>query len=192
MRRLRPHLTYANVMATIAVFGALGGSSYAALRIGSGDIVDGSIQARDVKRNALGGSRIAESKLARVPRARKADGLSAAGAESVKVKCPSGTVRASGLCFDAQPAGVVGDYGSALRSCSSANQGNRHLPTFSQLVSFRGAGGTIAPAGEFTANVSQGSGPAGLSIMVLNPNGTYSFVTQNDRRPFRCVTTPSN
>ena len=59
-------------------------------------------------------------------------------------------------------------------------------------MSFRGAGGTIAPAGEFTANVSQGSGPAGLSIMVLNPNGTYSFVTQNDRRPFRCVTTPSN
>src|SRR5215203_539782 len=113
MRTIRAQLTYANVMATIAVFVALGGSSYAALRVGSNDIVDGTIRARDVKRNALGGSRIAESKLARVPRARRADGLTAAGQESLKVKCPSGTTRASGLCFDAQPAGVVGDYGSA-------------------------------------------------------------------------------
>jgi hypothetical protein len=33
MKRLRPQLTYANVMATIAVFIALGGVSYAALKL---------------------------------------------------------------------------------------------------------------------------------------------------------------
>src|SRR5829696_374316 len=118
MRRLRPQLTYGNVTATIAVFVALGGSSYAALRIGSSDIVDGTIRARDVKRNTLGGSRIAESKLARVPRARRADGLTAAGQESLKVKCPSGTTRAAGHCFETQPASGVSDYGSAVLVCS--------------------------------------------------------------------------
>ena len=33
MTRMREHLTYANVMATIAVFIALGGTSYAAITI---------------------------------------------------------------------------------------------------------------------------------------------------------------
>jgi hypothetical protein len=38
--RVSRHLTYANVMATIAVFVALGGSSYAALRITGHDVVN--------------------------------------------------------------------------------------------------------------------------------------------------------
>ena len=33
--RVRRHVTYANAMATVAVFIALGGSSYAAVKIGS-------------------------------------------------------------------------------------------------------------------------------------------------------------
>jgi hypothetical protein len=36
--RLRPRLTYANVMATVAVFIALGGSSYAALKLPKGSV----------------------------------------------------------------------------------------------------------------------------------------------------------
>ena len=32
-RRIRPHLSYANVMSTVAVFVALGGSSYAAVTL---------------------------------------------------------------------------------------------------------------------------------------------------------------
>jgi hypothetical protein len=50
---LRTRLTYANVMATVAVFVALGGSSYAALRIGSGAIVDNSIRSSDIRNNQL-------------------------------------------------------------------------------------------------------------------------------------------
>ena len=46
--RLRARLTYANVMATVAVFIALGGTSYAALRI----------TGRNVPRNALTGADI--------------------------------------------------------------------------------------------------------------------------------------
>ena len=82
---LRQRLTYANVMSTLAVFLALGGSSYAALQIDSADIANNSVRGvdvrnrtlgeRDIKRNALGGRSIRESRLGRVPRARNADRL---------------------------------------------------------------------------------------------------------------------
>ena len=43
-------LTYANVMATAAVFVALGGSSYAALKITGRDVRDSSLTGKDVER----------------------------------------------------------------------------------------------------------------------------------------------
>lgn len=49
MRRL----SYANVMATVAVFLALGGTSYAALKITGKDVKDGSLTSRDVKDRSL-------------------------------------------------------------------------------------------------------------------------------------------
>ena len=50
MHRLRPHLTYANVMVTLLAFGALtGGVAYAANTIGSSDIIDESIRSVDMK-----------------------------------------------------------------------------------------------------------------------------------------------
>jgi hypothetical protein len=46
-------LTYANVMATIAVFAALGGTGYAAAQLGSGAIKNNSIKSIDVKNKTL-------------------------------------------------------------------------------------------------------------------------------------------
>ena len=83
LRQIRNRLTYANVMSTLAVFIALGGSSYAALKVGTRDIknnavrsVDlrnndvrgkdvrnGTLTGVDVRREALRGSVIAESRL---------------------------------------------------------------------------------------------------------------------------------
>ena len=51
---IRKHLSYANVMATLAVFIALGGSSYAALSISGRDIEKRSIPGAKLKRNADG------------------------------------------------------------------------------------------------------------------------------------------
>jgi hypothetical protein len=58
MRALRNRLTYANVMATIGVFLALGGASYAAIKlpansVGSKQIKDGAVSSADVKNHAL-------------------------------------------------------------------------------------------------------------------------------------------
>jgi hypothetical protein len=55
LSKLRSQMTYANVMATIAVFIALGGSSYAALHVGSTQIVDNSIRSKDIRDNGLRG-----------------------------------------------------------------------------------------------------------------------------------------
>ncbi len=52
-RSCAQHLTYANVTATLALFIALGGSSYAALRVGSREIADNSIRSRDVRNHSL-------------------------------------------------------------------------------------------------------------------------------------------
>jgi microcystin-dependent protein len=53
--RVRPRLTYANVVATLALFLALGGSSYAALSLTGDDIMDGTIGSLDVANNSLRG-----------------------------------------------------------------------------------------------------------------------------------------
>src|SRR5215212_5248730 len=49
----RSRLTYANVMATIAVFVALGGSSYAALTVTGKNVRNRSLTAKDIKKNSL-------------------------------------------------------------------------------------------------------------------------------------------
>ena len=113
LRKIRNRLTYANVMSTLAVFIALGGSSYAALKVGTRDIknnavrsVDlrnndvrgkdlrnGTLTGVDVKREALGGSVIAESRLGKVPAAGSADRVGGRSVEELRVRCPAGTVR---------------------------------------------------------------------------------------------------
>jgi hypothetical protein len=80
--RLRRHLTYANAMASIAVFVALGGVSYAAATIngnsivkrtiGAGKLKNGTLTSNQVKQNGLTGSVIDESSLATVPSAQTA------------------------------------------------------------------------------------------------------------------------
>ena len=53
LARFRQRLTYANVMSTVAVFIALGGSSYAALQIDSADIANNSVRGVDVRNRSL-------------------------------------------------------------------------------------------------------------------------------------------
>ena len=66
--RIRRHLSYANVVATLALLLALGGGAYAIDKVNSREIVNGTIRsvdlknrkgvhAADVKRNALGEAR---------------------------------------------------------------------------------------------------------------------------------------
>jgi hypothetical protein len=63
MRSVRARLTYANVMATVAVFVALGGSSYAALTVTGKNVKDSSLTGRDVKNGSLTTSDVKNSSL---------------------------------------------------------------------------------------------------------------------------------
>jgi hypothetical protein len=69
---MRDRLTYSNVVATLALFIALGGTGYAAATITSSDIKNRTIKGGDVKKNALGGTEINERKLRQVPNAARA------------------------------------------------------------------------------------------------------------------------
>jgi hypothetical protein len=53
VHRLRNKLTYANVIATIALFAALGGGAYAAGTINGKSIVDHSITGKDIKARSI-------------------------------------------------------------------------------------------------------------------------------------------
>src|SRR3954452_14173783 len=64
--------SHATVVAYLALFVALGGSGYAAVEINGGDIKDRTIIAKKVKKDALTGTEIKESKLDRVPSAASA------------------------------------------------------------------------------------------------------------------------
>src|SRR3954470_16005831 len=57
--RFRSYLTYANVMATIAVFGVMaGGSAYAISKIDTRDIANGAITAKKLHSKAVGTSKL--------------------------------------------------------------------------------------------------------------------------------------
>jgi hypothetical protein len=72
--RIRRHLSYANVTATLALFLALAGGAYAVGKISSRDIANGAVRsidlrnrkgvkAIDVRRNTLTGRQVSERKL---------------------------------------------------------------------------------------------------------------------------------
>ena len=87
MRRILDHFTYANVMATFAVFLGLTGTAYAAVAVannsvGSPQIINGSIQSEDIGNGEVTGADVAEGSLAKVPAAVNADRLGGSSAAS--------------------------------------------------------------------------------------------------------------
>jgi len=192
---IRNRLTYANVMATLAVFIALGGSSYAALRIGSKEIRNNSVRSKDVRnrsltgsdvaKNRVGGGAIKESTLGQVPSAGNADRVGGRTAEELRVKCPAGTVPGGGVCIEENPSPPL-PYGIATDQCIIRG---RSLPTYGNLRA-RVASGQfpLAPGGEFTSNVYEGSG--NLRVVILSdPTGSAVFqdALTPAARSYRCI-----
>jgi hypothetical protein len=68
VRRIRSHLTYANVMATLAVFLVLGGGAYAAFHLPKN-----SVKSKNIVNGQVKGVDVAERTLGQVPKARSAN-----------------------------------------------------------------------------------------------------------------------
>jgi len=73
MNRLRPHLTFANAIALVALFASLGGTVYAAGAFSGKEIRRGSIPADRLAPGSIGGAQIDEASLGQVPSAARAD-----------------------------------------------------------------------------------------------------------------------
>jgi hypothetical protein len=210
---VRRRATYGNVVGSIALFVALGGTSYAVLSVESRDVVDNTLRsrdirngslrsrdvrdrnlhARDLRRNSLGAGVVKESALGPVPEARTAERLGGMTAEDFRVRCPADTVAKAGVCIETVPRPPDGFFGATNR-CDNLGRG---LVTFTQLERF--ATTSALPQTEWTADVFRNpdNGPsatAQLETVVLSGGGDVSYDRVNlpVQHAFRCVALPSN
>jgi hypothetical protein len=196
---LRRRLTYANVMATLAVFIALGGSSYAALRITGRNVENGSLTFRDLRRDTLGGSRIKESRLGTVHRARSASRLNGMTSAQLLVRCPEGTFPVSDVCVETASRGPA-PYGAAAVLCEGTDRQTgpgRRLPNHDELMTAIGEPGiTLAAGGELTRNVyPSGSVTGQVDVLYITDHvGSVALTpdTAAGAKAFRCVADPRN
>ncbi len=193
LNRIRTRLTYANVMSTVAVFIALGGSSYAALIITGKNVKNGSLTGRDIKPNTIGAKQVKESRLGPVPRAETLNGVT--GRRFI-ISCPDGTFPAGGTCIE-EVARRGAAYGSAVLECASGGASDalgRRLPTHGEL---QAAFSRVdpAPGGELTGHVyPRADGGLDVLTVVSKTAGTTAVVPNdgNVPRAFRCAVDPLN
>jgi hypothetical protein len=199
---IRRRLTYANVMATVAVFIALGGSSYAVSRISGSRLKNNSVAGEKLKRNTLGGARIKESRLGRVPRTRLADRLGGLSAGQLQQRCPAGTVHRIGACVE-RTARPAAQYSLAIDICQREAfkgfaEGAGRLPTWGELYrTVNGPGATLTAPAELTAEIA-GIRPDGrlMVVALVDAGGTSTSVPNSTAdggaRPYRCAMDPVN
>lgn len=199
LRALRDRVTYANVTSTLALFIALGGSSYAALKISGAEIKAHTITGKNIKRNSLGRRQIKESSLSAVPRARNAARLGGFPAERFLVRCPQGTIPVSDVCVETQ-ARPPAPYHSAALECEMTDDKSapgRRLPTHEELMTaLNHQEITLAPGGELTSDVYPSSSTPGQVdvLYITNEVGNVGITTDNDAgaKSYRCVADPLN
>lgn len=116
MSAFRRRLSYANVMATIAVFVALGGSSYAAIQVSGKNVKDSSLTGVDIRNSSLTGTDIRNSSL--TTKDVKDGSLLAGDFQSGQLPAgpqgpqgPQGSQGPQGEKGDQGPQGVKGDPG---------------------------------------------------------------------------------
>lgn len=197
LTRLRRRLTYANVMSTLAVFIALGGSSYAVVSINGNTIKNRTVSGQKLKRSTVGNLEIRESRLARVPRARSADRLGGFTAADFKVRCASDTFPSADVCVEKAPRAST-SYGSAVLQCAQVGTPagpGRRLPTHGELRAALAAV-QLSAGGELTSDVvPSGSSPGELDVLYVTDQVGGVAVTPNTgsgSKAFRCVADPLN
>lgn len=168
-------LTYANLMSTVAVFVALGGSSYAALSITGKDVKNASLTGADVKNSSLTGADVRDGSLA-------AKELSRAARDSLRSQ--SGERGPKGDPGDRGPRGESGLPGSAG---AEGPQGPPGLPGPKGDPGAPGAKGDPGtPATTLWAVVgadgtlARGKGMSALNPVTKNGTGTYMVVFNTD------------
>jgi hypothetical protein len=193
-----PKLTYANVVATLALFIAIGGASaFAASQlgkntVGSKQIKKNAVTGAKVKNDSLTGSDIDEATLGAVLNAQTVGGMSAAQiADTSKLRCPSGMELAVGVCFESttrSPDDLLHDSGN----CGNAG---RRLPSQGELIAYEKQKFTEPPTLEWVGPVYYtGAETLGLLVSAYksDPGVNFSHDDYTENHPYRCVTLASN
>jgi hypothetical protein len=199
VRRLVNHLSYANVVATLALIVALGGTSYAAIHIGSRQIVNNSVRSKDVRNGTLvgkdvrnkslsgrdiepggiAGLQVDEARLGPVPNALRFQGRVL---DQLIVGCPDPNQLSGSLCIEKTPRPPAG-FSTADSQCGDVRG---RLPLFVELYN-SGYDPTIP---EWTSNILSATGDD-VTTLVYGGSTMASSVT-NVSRPYRCVFPLSN
>lgn len=178
---MRRHLTYANIVSTLCLFIVLGGSAFAATKVGSKQIADNSVQGKDVKNGSLTGKDVKLRSLTA--------GLFKAG------QLPRGATGATGPQGPQGPAGAAAatlfasvnnqgalNYGSGVTTTSGSNGNysvtfNRSLNGCATMVTpgfgSPSTGSNNSSPSLYAASVSVGAATAAVSIVnSANQNAT--------------------
>jgi hypothetical protein len=190
MQRLRDKLTYGNVVATMALFAALSGSAYAALRVpphsvGTRQLKAKAVTAGKIASHAVTGVKIAEGSitganinldaLGTVPSATSA--VSAQNADAVGghfASCPPGTTLIRGICFDSIANEAVGSQNQATDDCAAKGG---WLPSPMELYAIRGVlnlGTGVGSDHRYTDEVYGNTNGTNYRTVVINGNGAIS------------------
>jgi hypothetical protein len=202
--KLLDKLTYANVVATIALFGVLGGGAYAAFKVppnsvGSrqlkakavtgGKIANATISGGKIQPETITGANIKMSALGTVPAAANASNSAEAqklGGHSAV--CPEHTLLIRGLCFDSSSNPAAPTLNAAAESCAAKGG---WLPTPMELYSVKNVLNLGSGAGtekQFTdslyGEISKGNLEA---TAVIFGNGQIEKHEVNEPAQYYCV-----
>jgi len=196
MRSRWPGISYANVVSTLALFVALGGTAVATgvldgKKIKRGSITGKQIKARsvpggDLRPNSVRGRQILERSLGKVPRAKLAD--SAASAQVAEAATRATTAQEADLAAalspalmarltDACPEGTTAYAGACIESsvhgsgtwpaaAKACGDAGGRLPHLSELEGFRQLPGVTLVGSEHTDTY--------LDINWIDPDGAYT------------------
>ena len=162
MFRLRRHLSYANVVASLALFIALGGTSYAAFTITSKQVRNNSLTGADIKNSSVSTADVKNGSLLSKDFKR---GQLVAGAQG-----PQGPAGAKGDDGAAGPQGAKGDKGDAGPQGAPGADGATNVVTRHSPVQIYG---------QYTAGAYAGCLPGEKVV-----GGGWERVNDSTDRPF--------
>jgi hypothetical protein len=202
MRAVLDRLTYANVVATLALFIAVGtGGAYAVSKIDGSDIRNRSLSSKQFKSNSIGARVVKESSLRPVPRAQNSARLGGQPASRFLDSCPQAfapTIPVGDVCVETQ-ARPPRSYGSAVSDCAltdNRERAGRRLPTHQELmVALAQPQIQLAPGGELTSEVFPSSSkPGAVDVLYVTQENGSVGVTEDlgGDKSYRCVADPMN
>jgi hypothetical protein len=202
LRGLGDRITYANVMSTLAVFIALGGSAYAASKIDGSDIKKRSLTGRQFKSDSIGRRVVKESSLRTVPQASNALRLRGLPVKSFADRCPQAFVRTipfSDVCIEIAARPPQPSRGAAYDCALTDNRDGfgRRLPTHWELMTaLADPRIQLAAGGELTSNIDPSGTPGQLNVIYetdeFGGTGIVPESGDNSAKSFRCVADPTN